>query len=180
MSETNATRTRRSPAEIVAQREADLKAAQVRAAIDAQMSNPHVKGLSDTLKTLSTARLDAKKGYNGNPNQTFANRTQSHQLWIDEIQAEKALADADIAYVDAVAPLYRTLRTEVATFLANGGDANTAQMMVENGEDTIADQVQELNSARTVAQIALDKATEARKAFLAAKKSPNTQAQASV
>ena len=175
------TRTRRSPQEIVAQREADLKSAQVRAAIDAQMGNPLVKGLSDTIGTLSKARLDAKKGYNGNPNQTFANRIQSHSLWITEINAEKALADADIAYCDFITPKYRALRTEVATFLANGGDANEALMMVENGTDAIAEEAQDLNSEQTTTASNLAIATAARKAFIQSKKSGNApQAEASV
>lgn len=167
------TRTRRSPQEILAAKETDLANARARAAVDAQMSNPAVQSLTATITGISKARTDAKKGYNGNPNQTFENRTQSHTLWIEEIQAEKELADAEIALADYIGPQYRELRSKVAQALADGKDVTG---MVTLGVEAIETSAMALQDAVSGANSALAIATAARKAFLASKKPQAVQA----
>lgn len=168
MSET--TRVRRTPAEIVAAKEADLANSKARAAVDAQMGNPAVKTVSGFMEANSTARINARKVYNGNPNQTAENRRKSHTLWIEEINAEQAEADAQIALSDYVGPLYRTLRNDVAQALAEGITQAEADTMVGNGMDAI-----NLESAALLAELVTCQgntaiATEARKAFISSKK----------
>jgi len=177
MTENTNTRVRRSPAEILAAKEAEIVSARSRAAVDAQMSHPSVQRITEILTGNAKARTDAKKGYNGNPNQTFANRIQSHSLWISVIEAEKAVADAEIALCDHVSPLYRALRNEVATALANGQDVSE---MVANGEKAIKEGAKDLEIELSSATGMLAIATEARKAVVLSKKTPQAQALATV
>jgi len=161
------TRIRRTPAEILAAKEADLVNAKARAAVDAQMSHPTVVNLTGLITSHSKARTEAKKGYNGNPNQTFANRIQSHTLWNEEIKAEKEVADAQIALSDALSPMYRDLRIKVATALANG--ENVSEMVTSESATIEADAMSlyaEVNDAKAFLAIQ----TANRKAFLESKK----------
>ena len=162
-------RIRRSPQEILAAKEADLVNAKARAAVDAQMSHPLVANLSGLINNVSKARTDAKKGWNGNPAQTFANRRISHELWLDEIQAEQELALAQIALSDFIGPQYRDLRNDVAKMLSEGNSPESVSKELAIGEDTIRANALPLYNEVTIAHgnVAISKA--ARKAFVESK-----------
>jgi len=176
MSETN--RTRRSPQEILAAKEADLANAKARAAVDAQMNHPLIADLSGLIVNLSKERTDAKKGWNGNPAQTFANRRQSHELWLDEIQAEQEKAVATISLVDYIGPKYRSLRNEIATSLANGLSAESASVALEAGENFIRESALSLYVEVENAKGNLAIAKAARKAFIEGKGKAQAQQEA--
>ena len=169
------TRVRRSPQEILEAKEAELVKAKASAALDAQMSSPTVMAITDKILAYSKARTDSRKGWNGNPSQTFENRLQSHTLWISEIQAEQELAKAQISLSDYISPKLRNLRNEVAQALANG-DKDLAVMTAENGWDAILESADGLFSELRTCEGNLLIAENARKAFIESKKVGKAQA----
>lgn len=168
------TRNRRTPAEIVAARETELANAKARAAVDAQMSHPLIAGLSEKLEGYTKDRIEAKKGWNGNPSQTFENRIKSHTLWNNEIQAEQKEAEAVIALTDKINPEIRALRVSIAEKLANGMSNEDAKTALESGMDAILEGASSLFHNLNEARTDLNMAIFARKEFIAGKKAKAT------
>jgi hypothetical protein len=84
---------RRSPAEILAAKQAEMQKLAVRAAKDSE--HPAITRLQNALAELNVQLVGHQRGFSKGP-QSFDMRIQSHQKWIDEIQAAKNLADASI------------------------------------------------------------------------------------
>lgn len=84
---------RRTPAQILAAKQAEIEKLAVRAAKDSE--HPAITRLQDALAHLNIELVGHQRGFSKGP-QSFDQRIQAHEKWIDEIQAAKNLADASI------------------------------------------------------------------------------------
>lgn len=84
---------RRTPAQILAAKQAEIQKLAVRAARDSE--HPAIARLQTALAELNIELVGHQRGFSKGP-QSFDQRIQAHQKWIDEIQAAKNLADASI------------------------------------------------------------------------------------
>ena len=89
-------RNRRTPEEIIAATTAKIKAMQKKLDMKEARDHPAAIVILDALAIVEKDEREAKKGL-GNGPQSFDNRIQAHQLWIDEIMGLEELAKVTIA-----------------------------------------------------------------------------------
>ena len=110
----------RSPREIAEQKMAEAKAAILRAALSEAAEDPTLAPLASQLEALREEKTVLSRKNSG-PN-SFENRLQKKQLWLNQILAEKNLNDAKIADLsDRIASLTAAMEN-IGSQLANGGD----------------------------------------------------------
>ena len=120
-------RKRRTPEEIIADHEAKLSRLRAQQAMKDAEANPSLAPALECLTEVDKAIREAQKGFGSGP-QSFEVRRQSHQLWVDEIDAAQQLAIVTLERS-------RTLREKIRTTLA---DFTTC---IAEGEEVMADAV---------------------------------------
>lgn len=94
------TRNRRTPEQIVADLEAEIQAAKVRAAKAQAVEAPEAAPIRAELDKLRRDIRDAKRGLGSGP-QSFSARRAKHEAWIEKINAEEEHAQATLELAES-------------------------------------------------------------------------------
>lgn len=86
------TRKQRTPEQLIIEVQEKLAKLQIRQAKQEAKSNPELAPLFDELEGHRKTIREAKKGL-GNSPQSFDARIAKHEIWIDKIETERALAE---------------------------------------------------------------------------------------
>ena len=108
------TKTRRTPAEIIAETEAKLSRLRIKQAKKDASSNPAVAPLLVLLEGLRKDIREARKGLGDGP-QSFNASIAKHEAWIDRIDDKRAEAEAVLADAEA-------RKTDIETQIASAVD----------------------------------------------------------
>jgi len=90
------TKTRRTPAEIIAETEAKLSRLRIKQAKKDASSNPAVAPLLAELEELRKDIREARKGLGDGP-QSFNARIAKHEAWIEKIETKRSDAEDVLA-----------------------------------------------------------------------------------
>jgi hypothetical protein len=145
---------RRSPAEILAAKQAEMARLAVRAAKDS--GNPELSRLQASIADLNGEIIEHQRGFSKGP-QSFASRIQGHKLWIKEIEAQQNFANISLQDIQIRKAELQKIIAEMAADLANGIQPNA--MLVDK-------QIEKAFTASVDVEIArhrLNKAKDARK-----------------
>ena len=134
-------RKRRSAAEMIEARQAELNKLQIRAAMETAKSDPILAPVVDKLAQLAKDELNAKKGFGSGP-QSFETRKKSHQLWLDEIGFQEAYAQILLEQIEDT-------KGELKSLLATFVDSITQGEEVEAESVAMAVTYLETNTQRT-------------------------------
>lgn len=153
-------RNRRTATEILAAKEADLEKAKIRAAKEAGKAHPVIAQvlaiIANLSKELSVARRGFVKG-----RQNFETRIASHQAWINEIEAERAVAEAQAVSLSNEREFYNTEASVLMTNLTSGkGVTEFASYEGSPGSDAETDAAIEVYDAARLARQNLNKTEE--------------------
>lgn len=108
---------RRSPAEILAAKQAEMAALAIRAA--KQSNHPAIGRINAALADLNGAIVQHQRGFSKGP-QSFAARIESHSRWIDEITRARDFASTSLKDIQARKEELQRIRDEMAQDIANG------------------------------------------------------------
>ena len=101
---------RRTPAQLIKDKQAELDKLNQRIAADTARSDPVYAPINEALDTLKKGEANARKTL-GNNKQGAAARIKKHLIWIDKIEAELAEAKTQLAGVKALRKALKTLLT---------------------------------------------------------------------
>ena len=112
MTKKKKTRAKRKTAiEMLAETNAKAKALEEKIAMTQVMDNPQVLVFKALLEDLTKQTIEYQKGF-GNGPQSFETRRLTHQLWVDEINAQRAYAEVAL---DNIGNQRDHLKTEIAS-----------------------------------------------------------------
>ena len=114
-------RVRRSVQELITERETQLESLKVKQLLSEAEASPVLAPIVEAINDVRTQRTNTKKGFSSGP-QSFSSRVESHQLWIDEIEAERAYASAALATLEDHEQTLKSGLSEMALKVANGED----------------------------------------------------------
>lgn len=168
---TESTRKRRTVQERLAEAQAEVQRLQAKEAEEEFSESAPISYLSKELASIAENAAQAKKGLTStNPNQSFAKRRESHQIWIDEIDALEAAANTVMEYHDAAQPIFLALTAEAVEMLKNGDSEEEVESFVQSqlaerleNCSEIAEEAKELSAKASAA-------TQARKTYIANKR----------
>ena len=155
----------RSPEEILSEREAQLEAARLRVAKEQLKSVPAISALTAELERIEGMERDARKGFTESSPQSFANRVQSHALWIEEIEAQQAHAEQVLDYAGEVKASLREAIADMSSELLDAEDQADPSFL--NRAEAYIEGATEGAEAMTIAETLASEAQDARKAFTA-------------
>lgn len=136
-------RKQRTPEEIIAATEAKLNRLRLKAAKNSD--NEIVASLQSGLSNVRSDLTKARKGFFKGP-QSFETRIQKHQLWIEQIEAERALAQAQIAALEQEKVELEAAIAHATEAIARGEEPNVDLLM--NSEIEVDPQyLENLNAA---------------------------------
>ena len=115
---------RRTPAQLIKDKQAELDKLNQRIAADTAKTDPVYAPINDSLDTLRKAEMGARKTL-GNNKQGAAARIKKHIIWIDKIEAELAEAKTQLA---GVKTLRKALKTLLASFVKQKKKPTMAQV----------------------------------------------------
>ena len=101
---------RRTPAQLIKDKQAELDKLNQRIAADTARSDPVYAPINEALDTLKKGEANARKTL-GNNKQGAAARIKKHIIWIDKIEAELAEAKTQLAGVKTLRKALKTLLT---------------------------------------------------------------------
>jgi DNA repair exonuclease SbcCD ATPase subunit len=126
----------RTPEELIAETQARLDRLQTKQAAKAALNSPTLNPLIGLLGSIQKDITKAKKGLGDGP-QSFAFRIEKHQLWIDQIEAEKELADAILFNAEEVKKTLEGNIQEASRLLQEGGQVEDyVESAIQSFEDT--------------------------------------------
>lgn len=163
-------RKRKTPEEIMAEAEKQIARAKATIAQERAHSIPGISGLVDLMKDAKDEQNAAARKFSGP--QSIDNRRQSYLLWMDEIDATEALANAE---KDFYAEVHDYYSSSIADLISEVTDENGE---VQVSDEDLASRVQEItdnqptNNDLDSLREAFNNAQTARKDFTAAKKTP--------
>ena len=155
----------RSPEEIIAEKEAQLKTARLRLAKDQLKAVPAISALTVELEKYEDMEREAKKGFTESSPQSFSNRIQSHALWIEEIEAQQAYAEKVLDYAGEVKASLREAIADMSADLLDAKDQADPSFL--NRAEAYIEGATEGAEAMTNAETLASEAQDARKAFTA-------------
>ena len=117
------TRKQRTPEQLIAETQAKLEKLKIRQAKQDAKSNPALAPLFDELEGHNKTIREAKKGLGTSP-QSFDARIAKHEIWIDKIEGERALAEMLLAQAEIDKKELQDLITDKINSL-NSPDSNT-------------------------------------------------------
>jgi hypothetical protein len=166
------TRKQRTPAEIIAEKEAQIQKLRTKAALDMAKTSPEVLCVVEALDGLTSQQREFSKLL-GNSPQSCGARRQKHQLWIDEIDAMQTLAEVSQNDYNRAKELLQSLLNDATTAISNDQPFNPETLAIHVGEV-----MENLNTSVKVAAAteAYNQAREARKAFDQVTENTETQA----
>jgi len=155
----------RSPEEILAEREAQLEVARLRVAKEQLKSVPAIETLTAELEKYEEMERNAKKGFAESSPSSFANRIQSHVLWIEEIEAQESHAAQVVEFSGEVKASLREAIASMSSELLNAEDQADPSFL--NRAEAYIEGATEGAEAMTDAETLASEAQDARKAFTA-------------
>lgn len=157
---------RKSAPEQIAFQKAKLAKMEARESLKDARDNPALSPLVDVLDTLTKQSIEYTKGFGSGP-QSFDARIMSKQLWIDEIDAQRAFAVVALDGLKTQQAFVKDALGVVATDIANGASTSTVKSAVA---EAIADIPPLDEDATAEAQKNLNDLTALRKAYTFNKK----------
>ena len=115
---------RRTPAQLLADKQKELDKLNLRIAADTAKTDPVYGPISDAIDTLKKCEMGARKTL-GNNKQGAATRIQKHLDWITKIENELTVARTTLA---GVKTLRKALKTLLASFVKQGKKPTKAQV----------------------------------------------------
>ena len=115
---------RRTPAQLIKDKQAELDKLNQRIAADTARSDPVYAPINEALDTLKKGEANARKTL-GNNKQGAAARIKKHLIWIDKIEAELSEAKTHLA---GVKTLRKALKTLLASFVNQKKKPTKAQV----------------------------------------------------
>ena len=115
---------RRTPAQLLEDKQAELDKLNARVAADKARTDPVYAPINAALDDLRKAEMGARKTL-GNNKQGAAARIKKHIIWIDRIEAELAEAKTQLA---GVKTLRKALKTLLASFVKQKKKPTKAQV----------------------------------------------------
>ena len=115
---------RRTPAQLIKDKQAELDKLNQRIAADTARSDPVYAPINEALDTLKKGEANARKTL-GNNKQGAAARIKKHIIWIDKIEAELAEAKTQLA---GVKTLRKALKNLLASFVNEKKKPTKAQV----------------------------------------------------
>jgi hypothetical protein len=120
MTKKKKTRAKRKTAtEMLAETNAKAKALEERIAMTQVMDNPQVLVFKALLEDLTKQTIEYQKGF-GNGPQSFETRRLTHQLWVDEINAQRAYAEVALENIGYQRDYLKTEISSLAREVVNG------------------------------------------------------------
>ena len=115
---------RRTPAQLIQDKQAELDKLNQRIAADKARKDPVYAPINEALETLKKGEANARKVM-GNNKQGAAARIKKHIIWIDKIEAELSEAKTHLA---GVKTLRKALKTLLASFVNQKKKPTKAQV----------------------------------------------------
>jgi len=169
MTKKKKTRAKRKTAEeMLAETNAKAKALEEKIAMKQVMDNSQVMVFTALLEDLTKQTIEYQKGF-GNGPQSFETRRLTHQLWVDEIDAQRAYAEVAL---DNISNQRDYLKSEIASLareIVNGLNGPKLDELCV----VITQNIPALDEAAVAeAKANLDSATATRQAHTLQKKMP--------
>ena len=120
-------RKRRTPEEIIADHEAKLSRLRAQQAMKDAEANPSLAPVLESLDEVDKQIREAQKGFGSGP-QSFEIRRQSHQLWVDEINAAEELASVTLENAQAMKEEIRNALSSFTLRIAEGEEVTVFEV----------------------------------------------------
>ena len=163
-------RSRRTPEEMIAEAKAKIERLEAKRVMDEAESHPDLADALEALESITKEMVDANKGLGTGP-QSFDTRIESHSLWIDEIDAAKAVAKIQVEDGKVIAHAIRSVIGGFAAKIANGQSVTKEEVK----EATIAAKVENISEEYDNALSSFVKAQQDRTAYNEAKREPKSK-----
>ena len=154
----------RDPRVIMAEKQAEIERMQSKIAQEEAAANPVFDPIRERIEDLQKQQIVHAKGFGSGP-QSFDNRVQAKQLWIDQINAERELAKNAS---DSIKDEIQRLRATLPKLIADGADKDMVSLALtaayKGAQETFPDIA---NLEKEVVE-----ATESRKNFSTLVKTP--------
>ena len=137
------TRNRRTPEQIAADLAVEAQKAQERAALSAAKQNPVLDPLRNKIKKVQTRLAGLKRKFEPTNPQSFDNRLQSYILRMDEIEAGRELAEAELNNTAALLDCLRQDLEGLSQRSAAGEDIAAEAAIAASAEPRIFEDLQE-------------------------------------
>lgn len=105
---------KKSPEELIREHEEHIRQIQLKSIYEKTDDYESLRTVHNQLKEVDDAELEARRGFSTKNPQNFEIRIKSHELWLNEILAQKELAEATLEYSNKVKPILQILKEEVA------------------------------------------------------------------
>ena len=142
------TRKRRTPAEIIQDLQAKQAKIQAKLLLSESASNPALDPLVSILKKADREILNFGKGFQNGP-QSFQARRESHELWLAEIDAAEAYAEAALGFYKNLKSEVKSAIEDIAQALTKGEDVTERVQATVEALPTDDPQIEALYSAFT-------------------------------
>lgn len=123
-------RKHRSPAEIIAEKEAQLEKLRTRQALDEAKGNPTLLPVVKELERVNSQMRESSKLL-GNSPQSCNVRRQKHLLWIAEIDAAQTLAEVSQADQERAKDALQKLMAEAVQTITAGGSVDSQELEIQ-------------------------------------------------
>lgn len=151
---TKQTRKHRSPAELIAEREAQLEKLKTRAALDQAKTSPEVACVIEALEKVNVQMRESSKLLGDSP-QGCRQRRLKHELWIAEIDAAQYLAEQSQASQKRAKDALQALLTDAISALTADETLDVDELAIAASQ-VLADL--ETSTAIDAAKVAYDNA----------------------